>query len=240
MSKTRSRAKSAAALARAKSSVHADPRVAPIEAELEAWRTRAIPDASAPLEAEDVARLVRDCLMAFGAAEAGESFSVNTVHYYRRKDILDEPDGRTAAARYGLHHVWQAVGARLAGFLSLVTLAEARDVIRGAPDDTLRRFVAARVADVRARAAARAVVAETPAVVVDETVIARPLSLPPTKVAAVASIPTSAASGATANVIALGGDALCLIPSNHPALASHAAARALVNALARELGLKKS
>src|SRR5581483_4937258 len=57
---------------------------------------------------------------------------------------------------YGLHHVWQAVGARLAGYLGLVTLAEARDVIRGAPDATLRRFVAERVADARAREAARA------------------------------------------------------------------------------------
>ena len=73
--------------------------------------------------------------------------SVNTVHYYRRKDIIDPPVGKTAAARYELRHLWQLVGARLAGFLGLVTLAEARDVIRGANETTSLTFLAARVVD---------------------------------------------------------------------------------------------
>ena len=55
---------------------------------------------------------------------------MNTVHYYRRKDIVDPPEGRTAAARYGLRHLWQVAGARLAGHLGLVTLAEARRAMR--------------------------------------------------------------------------------------------------------------
>src|SRR3954469_10872782 len=102
--------------------------------ELQAWRMHAVPD-SAPLEAEDVARLVRACLDALGIdPEVGTDFSVNTVHYYRRKHILDEPAGRTSAARYGVRHLWQAVGARLAGSLGLVTLAEARKVMRGADE----------------------------------------------------------------------------------------------------------
>ncbi|HEY4130276.1 MAG TPA: hypothetical protein VGM50_06640 [Gemmatimonadaceae bacterium] len=215
MSNTRSRTKRAAA---------PSARVAGIEVELDAWQKQALPDASTPLEAEDVARLVRNFVEAFGAADAGESFSVNTVHYYRRKDILDEPEGRTAAARYGMHHVWQAVGARLAGFLGLVTLAEARDVVRGAPDATLRRFVAERVADVRARAATREPAASD----------AWPLA------ANGVESPSTSASGATATVLALGGDALCLVPSDHPALQSRGAARALVDALARALGVHKS
>jgi hypothetical protein len=214
VSNTRSRTKRVAA---------PSTRVAGIEAELDAWQKQALPDASTPLEAEDVARLVRNFVEAFGAADAGESFSVNTVHYYRRKDILDEPEGRTAAARYGMHHVWQAVGARLAGFLGLVTLAEARDVVRGAPDTTLRRFVAERVADVRARAATREPAASD----------ARPLA------ANGVESPSTSGSGATATVLALGGDALCLVPSNHPALQSRGAARALVDALARALGVHK-
>jgi len=203
-------------------------RLAQIERELEKWRKRAVPDASAPLDADDVARLVRSCAEAVGVADAAESFSVNTVHYYRRKDILDEPDGRTAAARYGLHHVWQAVGARLAGFLGLVTLAEARDVIRGAPDATVRRFVAERVADARGRAAARQDAAD-----LDARPLARPE--PPARTGGPPGDGTSGA--ATATVLPLGGDALCLIPSGHPALHSPAAARALVDALARRLGL---
>src|SRR5439155_17602088 len=110
-------------------------------------------DPAAPLDADDVARLVRDCFHALGIDAAGDNFSVNTVHYYRRKDILDEPEGRTSSARYALRHVWQAAGARLAGFLGLVTLAEARERIRGANEDTLRPFIAARVADARRRRA---------------------------------------------------------------------------------------
>ena len=80
-------------------------------------------------------------------------FSVHTVHYYRRKDILDAPAGRTSAARYDVRHVWQAAGARLAGHLGLVTLAEARSMMRGADERALVAFVAARVVDARARAA---------------------------------------------------------------------------------------
>src|SRR6185437_13364980 len=135
-----------------------------VDAELEQWRGRAIPDVAAPLDADDVARLVRDLFASLDVdTAAGESFSVNTVHYYRRKDILDEPEGRTSAARYTLRHVWQAAGARLAGFLGLVTLAEARDAFHGASEATLRKFLAARVADVRGRAAARATVPPTAA-----------------------------------------------------------------------------
>jgi hypothetical protein len=199
-------------------------RIGQIERELEKWRKRAVPDASAPLDADDLARLVRSCAEAVGIAGAAESFSVNTVHYYRRKDILDEPDGRTAAARYGLHHVWQAVGARLAGFLGLVTLAEARDVIRGAPDATLRRFVAERIADARARDAARQ---HAPA----------PNARPLATAEALASSGAIHGNAATATVLPLGGNALCLIPSGHAALHSPVAARALVDALARRLGL---
>src|SRR6185503_16641812 len=174
-------------------------RLEQIERELERWRRRAVPDDTAPLDADDLARLTRDCFAFFGIDAAGDSFSVNTVHYYRRKDILDEPDGRTAAARYALRHVWQAVGARLAGHLGLVTLAEARDAIRGAGDDELRRFVASRVADARARDAARQTTPE-----------ARPLTN------ADASSQTAAVA-ATATVIPLGGNAMCLIPTGHDA-----------------------
>jgi hypothetical protein len=101
-----------------------------VATELESWRTRTLPDPRAPLDADDLARLVRSCLDALGVGEAGAEFSVNTVHYYRRKDILDAPAGRTSSARYDVRHVWQAVGARLAGHLGLVTLAEARAVMR--------------------------------------------------------------------------------------------------------------
>src|SRR3954469_8529242 len=98
-----------------------------IEHELESWRDRAVPDPSMPLEADDVARLVGDCLTALALDEAASSsFTINTVHFYRRKEILDAPEGRTSAARYTVRHLWQAVGARLAGQLGLLTLAEAR------------------------------------------------------------------------------------------------------------------
>jgi hypothetical protein len=197
---------------------HAAGRLNDIERELERWRKRAVPDANAPLEAEDVARLARDCFAAFELHAAAESFSVSTVHYYRRKDILDEPEGRTAAARYALRHVWQAVGARLAGHLGLVTLAEARASIRGADEGDLRRFVAARLADARARNAAR-----------QPTLDARPLGGQPAT--------ATDTSALTATVVPLGQDALCLIPSGHEALRSPDAARRLVNSLARQLGL---
>src|SRR5690349_23205567 len=118
-------------------------------AELDAWRAEALPDPSAPLDAEALARLVLSCFATLGIDAS--DFSVNTVHYYRRKDILDAPAGRTSAARYTLRHVWQAAGARLAGHLGLVTLAEARGVMRGADERALVAFVAARVVDARAR-----------------------------------------------------------------------------------------
>ena len=125
---------------------------AQVVAELDAWRAVAMPDPSAPLDAEAVARLVRSCFDALGIDPAvGADFSVHTVHYYRRKDILDAPSGRTSAARYDVRHVWQAAGARLAGYLGLVTLAEARRVMRGADERALVGFVAARVVDAHAR-----------------------------------------------------------------------------------------
>lgn len=213
------------------------PRLAAIEREVEAWRKKALPDVAAPLDVEDVARLVRSFVDVFGAADAGESFSANTVHYYRRKDILDEPEGRTAAARYGLHHVWQAIGARLAGFLGLVTLAEARDAIRSAPDEALRRFVAERVADVRARAATREASAMSDARALPEPSHRYTLAAGASPQANTIAEQHATINAATAKVLALGGDALCLVPSGHPALHSRGAARALVAALARELGV---
>jgi hypothetical protein len=250
MAKARSTVPKAPPAVRTKRSVPnaaTDTRLAQIERELENWRKRAIPDAAAPLDGDDVARLVRDCIHAIGVAGASENFSVNTVHYYRRKDILDEPVGRTAAARYALRHVWQAVGARLAGFLGLVTLAEARDAIRGAPEATLRRFVAARVADARGRDAARQQIAGD-AITAAQALAARPLGAAATTSPEVLGVAESSGASATAfawaasprataAVLSLDGDALCLIPSGHAALRSAAAARALVDGLARQLGL---
>jgi hypothetical protein len=188
-----------------------------IIAELDAWRLGAVPD-SAPLDAETLARLVRECYAALGIdATVGADFSVNTVHYYRRKNILDAPDGRTSAARYGVRHVWQAAGARLAGHLGLVTLAEARKVMRGADERTLVQFVAARVMDARARQKMR-----SPAVA---TMRARPLP-------GVFAAPAQASPG---GVIPLPNEAWCIIPSTHPAHHSPAAARELVQALAAAL-----
>ena len=201
-----------------------DARLEQIELELERWRETAVPDPLAPLDADDVARLVGSCFDALGIdTAAGESFSVNTVHYYRRKDILDEPGGRTSAARYTMRHVWQAIGARLAGYLGLVTLAEARERIRGADEPALRRFVAARIADARARHASRRAAA---------TAGARALPQPPATIGA--STPVAAL---TATIIPLGGSAMCLLPTEHAALRSPSAARALVHALASALGL---
>ena len=237
-----------------------DERVAEIEQELEAWRLRAVPDANAPLDADDVARLVRDCFLALGLDDvAGENFSVHTVHYYRRKEILDAPEGRTSAARYTLRHVWQAAGARLAGQLGLLTLAEARTEMRGADESTLRRFVAARVADARGRQAARVAARQAAAPVASP---ARPLRatsadaavslLAATKAVHYGSSPSSVnvvlpapsedfhyppIDATRAAVISLGGGALCLVPDSHPALRSASAARALVSALADALGV---
>ena len=242
-----------------------DERAADIERELEEWRAHAMPDASAPLDAEDVARLVRGCFDALGLDPAlGESFSVHTVHYYRRKEILDAPQGRTSAARYALRHVWQAAGARLAGQLGLLTLAEAHRLMRGGDDASLLRFVASRVADARGRQASRHAPPPAPA--------ARPLRATPIVVPA--AQPTAASPvlregeqltaygkesgvaetkvvalgqpsaftyppiGATkAVVVALDKSALCLIPEGHAALRSKSAARALVETLADALGL---
>lgn len=206
-----------------------DARLEHVEAELEHWRARAIPDAAAPLDADDVARLVRGCFDSLGVdSGAGESFSVNTVHYYRRKDILDEPEGRTSSARYTVRHVWQAAGARLAGFLGLVTLAEARDAVRGASEPALRRFVAARVADARGQQATRDATRDAASLAPPSAAHARPLR------AVAAPTPSSH----TATVIPLGGAAMCLIPDGHAALRSPAAARALVESLAHALGLE--
>ena len=157
-----------------------------VERELEEWRARAIPDPSMPLEADDVARLVGDCLAVLGLDEAAaSSFTVNTVHFYRRKEILDAPEGRTSAARYTVRHLWQAVGARLAGQLGLLTLAEARDAMRGRSERILVTFVAERVLDARSRQAARR--AAPP------VVVARPLVPTPSVPAARATPPNGGA-----------------------------------------------
>jgi hypothetical protein len=195
-----------------------------IVGELDDWRARAIPDADTPLDADDVARLVRDCFAELAIdVSVAENFSVNTVHYYRRKDILDEPDGRTSAARYGVRHVWQAAGARLAGQLGLVSLAEARDALRGADEQTLIEFVAARVADARGRDAARR---DASMSVAD----ARPLRAAP-------PVYKPAPTAITATIVPLGGNAMCIIPAAHDALRNPADARALVDALATALGI---
>ena len=199
-------------------------------AELEAWRAHALPDASAPLDAEALARLVVSCLATLGIDVA--DFSVNTVHYYRRKDILDAPAGRTSAARYDIRHVWQAAGARLAGHLGLVTLAEARSMMRGADERTLVAFVAARVADARARVHLRKVSA----------VRARPLpgahaAAPAQRALFVEGAVTGSPHRGTipAVVIPLAGEAWCVLPASHPAHHSTASAVQLLRELASAL-----
>jgi hypothetical protein len=196
--------------------------------ELEAWRAAALPDSSAPLDAEDLVRLLRHCVAALRLDRAiAAEFSVNTVHYYRRKDIIDPPVGRTAASRYDLHHFWQLAGARLAGHLGLVTLAEARDVIRGASEDTARAFLAARIADARGRPALRS--ARGLPSVASMAGGARPL---PSPRPAVASSP--------ATVIQLPGDAWCVLPASHAAHDSVAAADELARALTAALRISRS
>jgi hypothetical protein len=197
-----------------------------IERELEAWRNRAIPDPAAPLDAEAVARLVAGCLTTLGLEEAAAaSFTVNTVHFYRRKEILDPPEGRTSAARYTVRHLWQALGARLAGQLALLTLAEAKDAMSARSERALLAFVAERVLDARARQASRRATHMmgagplTPAAMSDAP---RPLPLPNGQ----------PASAAPALVVPLPGSAWCVIPASHPARRSPAAARALVQAFA--------
>ena len=204
-------------------------------ARLDAWRARAVPDPAAPLDAEDVARLVPDCLAALDVEPSvGAGFSVNTVHYYRRRDVIDAPVGRTAAARYALRHVWQAVAARLAGHLGLVTLAEAREAMRGADEDALRAFLTARVADAWARSAVR----RGPSTDAAPLVAPRPLPgvLDPEGGEQEADERPAAASEAM--VVRLPGGAWCVLPVGHPALASADGARALAAALAEALGVK--
>ena len=212
-------------------------------ADLEAWRASVVPDRSATFDADTLAHLVRTCYTALGIdPEVGAGFSVNTVHYYRRKDVLDEPGGRTSAARYDVRHLWQAVGARLAGHLGLVTLAEARHAIRGGDEETLLAFVAARVVDARLRRRMRRTTATAFAAVpptqgvrahgaVPAPVRARPL---PGALAAAAG--ESRAEGhASSVVIPLPGDAWCIVPASHPAHHSPSAAQDVVAALAAAL-----
>jgi hypothetical protein len=204
-----------------------------VERELERWLGRAVPDPSAPLDGEAVARLVGDCISSLGLDEAGAtSFTVNTVHFYRRKEILDPPEGRTSAARYTVRHIWQAIGARLAGQLALLTLAEAREAMAGRSERVLLAFVAERVLDARARQVSR-----RPAPV---AIAARPLA------AAVSDdTPSGAAhepngkipSALSAIVVPLSGDAWCVVPLGHPARRSAAAARALGQQLADAIQL---
>jgi len=196
--------------------------------ELQDWRARSVPDTTAPLAAEDLVRLLRDCMAALQLdAAIASGFTVNTVHYYRRKDIIDPPDGRTAAARYDVRHLWQIAGARLAGHLGLVTLAEARAEIRAASDAALLAFLAARVTDARAGQAMRADVVAVRSS--NGTPIARPLP----GVAAVSSAPRPTTEPAV--LIALPGNAWCVIPATHDARHSAAAAGALARALATAL-----
>src|SRR5689334_8575341 len=221
------------AAAPARTAARAD-AVRDIERELDAWRARAVPDPSTPLEADDVARLVGDCLTTLGIEEAiASSFTVNTVHFYRRKEILDAPEGRTSAARYTIRHLWQAVGARLAGQLGLLTLAEAREAMSGRTERVLLGFVAERVLDARARQAVRRAAAPL--------VAARPLasSLEGPGLTTHRPVRVGNASpravGTHAIVVNLPGDAWCVIPSSHPAHRSAAAARALGRALTEAL-----
>lgn len=184
-------------------------------AELDAWRASSVPDVSAPLDADDLVRLLRSLVAALALDPAvSADFSVNTVHYYRRKDIIDPPVGRTIAARYEIRHLWQIAGARLAGALSLATLAEARAALRGSPQSELLAFVAARVVDARARDAVRAPRAAA------EPAAARPLP---------------ARASAPATMIPLPGNAWCVVPASHAAHRSNEAADELARALVTAL-----
>jgi len=201
-----------------------------VVAELDAWRARTLPDASTPLDADALARLVVSCLGTLGID--APDFSVNTVHYYRRKDILDAPAGRTSAARYDLRHVWQAAGARLAGHLGLVTLAEARTMMREGDERSLVAFVAARVVDARARVHLRTVSAPVQARPLPGVYAAAPAPVPRAVATDVASLPRV---GMPALVIPLAGDAWCVLPASHPAHHSLASALELVRELASAL-----
>jgi hypothetical protein len=210
-----------------------------VVAELDAWRRRSMPS-DAPLEADDVAHLVRTGFASLGIdADVGADFSVNTVHYYRRKDILDAPAGRTSSARYDVRHVWQAMGARLAGQLGLVTLAEARKALRGADEETLKAFVAMRVLDARARVSLRSPQMRArplPGVISTREEGSRTRDEGGGK--REAGRATREARGQpNARLIQLPGDAWCIIPNSHAANNSPAAARELVDALASALGV---
>ncbi len=194
--------------------------------ELDAWRTRAVPDASAPLDTDDLVRLLRDFVATLALdRNIVADLSANTVHYYRRKDIIDPPTGRTTAARYGLRHLWQVAGARMAGYLGLVTLAEARDAMRGADEPALVAFVAARVTDARSRALLRSVEPESP------TIAARPLA---------GRANRARPNSQRAITITLPGDVLCIVPESHEALQSADAARELARSLVIALGGESS
>ena len=196
-------------------------------AELERWSMRAVPDDSAPLDADDLVRLFRDCISALALDDGiASGFTVNTVHYYRRKEIIDPPHGRTAAARYHRRHLWQIAGARLAGHLGLVTLAEAREAFRGADEDDLRAFLAMRIAEARGRDMLRA-----PAAFARETVSARERPRP---------LPGVRGAVSPASLISLPGGAMCVLPAEHYARHSREAARDLVRALARALNVTDS
>ena len=196
--------------------------------DLERWQKSAIPDITTPLEADDLVRLLRDCIGTMGLdAAIVADVSVNTVHYYRRRDIIDPPIGRTVSARYSIRHLWQVAGARLAGHLGLVTLAEARDVIRSSDEATSMEFLAARVADVRARSAVRG-----PSPTKQDARDMRPLKGTSTEHAA-------DATKTRATVVTLPGNAWCVIPATHAAFQSTEAANALVRALGLALGTVK-
>jgi len=201
-----------------------------VVAELDAWRTRMLPDSSAPLDADALAQLVVSCLDTLGIDVP--DFSVNTVHYYRRRDILDAPAGRTSAARYDLRHVWQAAGARLAGHLGLVTLAEARSTMRGADERALVAFVAARIVDARARVHLRKASASVHARPLPGVYAAAPAAASRAVATEVASLQRD---GVPALVIPLAGDAWCVLPASHPAHRSPTSALQLVRELASAL-----
>ena len=123
------------------------------------------------------------------------------------------------------------MGARLAGQLGLLTLAEAREAMSGRGERVLLGFVAERVLDARARQAARR--AAPP------VVMARPLAPVAASLTVIRPLPPSGdrsrAAGMEAIVVSLPGDGWCVIPAAHAAHRSATAARALGRALADAL-----
>jgi hypothetical protein len=194
--------------------------------ELEAWRARAVPDAATPLEVEDLVRLLVRCVNALALDPViVADFTTATIHYYRRKDVIDPPEGRTAAARWSVRHLWQIAGARLAGHLGLVTLAQARDAIRSADTATLLAFLAARVVDARARETMRGPDARAEQGVIGR---ARPLVTD-------SGQRTADEASRSATMIHLPGDVLCVVPASHGAHRSAEDAHELGRALTRAL-----